>query len=165
METNNNYKASSENDINNCDNKNLIELRKDNDDKYVNLKKLVRSRFILNKIFSFLDKKKKLIMIKYNKLYINFLGITIEQFQKESGRIKIDGINGYGKEYELEKMDLIFKGFYLNGKKNGKGEEFLNNKLIFKGEYLNGKRNGKGKEYYYKRDIRLENEYFKDKIM
>ena len=163
MEINNNYKASSENDINNCDNKNLIELRKDNDEKYVNLKKLVRSKFILNTIFSFLDKKKKLIMIKFNKLYIKFFGITIEEFKKQSGRIKIDGINGYGKEYELEKMDLIFKGFYLNGKKNGKGEEYFKDSLIFKGEYLNGKRNGKGLEFDENDRLIFEGEYLNGK--
>ena len=41
---------------------------------------------------------------------------------------------------------LIFKGEYLNGKRNGIGEEYDNyGQLIFKGEYLNGKRwNGKG---------------------
>ncbi len=35
----------------------------------------------------------------------------------------------------------------LNGKRNGKGKHFSNNKLIFEGEYLNEKRTGKGKEY------------------
>ena len=80
--------------------------------------KLVRSRYILKKIFSFLDEKKKLIVIKYNKLYIKTFGITIEQYKKLSGGIKIDGINGYGKEYELETLNLIFKGFYLNEKKS-----------------------------------------------
>ena len=42
------------------------------DDKFVNLKKLVRSKYILTKIFSFLDKKKKLLMLKYSKLYNKF---------------------------------------------------------------------------------------------
>ena len=42
----------------------------------------------------------------------------------------------------------MFKGEYLNGKRNGKGKEFnYNEELIFDGEYLNGERNGKGKEY------------------
>jgi len=144
MEINNNHKSSTPKDVNNYVNKNLIRLRKEDDNKYANLKKLVRSKYILNKIFSFLDKKKKLNMIKYSKLYNKFFEITIEQYKNLSGRIKIDGINGYGKEYELEEMNLIFKGFYLNGKKNGKGEEYFKDSLIFKGEYLNGKRNGKG---------------------
>ena len=41
---------------------------------------------------------------------------------------------------------LIFKGEYLNGKRNGKGIEYYdNNKILFEGEYLNGKIwNGKG---------------------
>jgi len=36
----------------------------------------------------------------------------------------------------------------MNGKRNGKGKEYYNDKLIYEGEYKNGKRNGKGKEYY-----------------
>ena len=44
---------------------------------------------------------------------------------------------------------MIFKGEYLNGKRNGKGKEYdYDNVLIFDGEYLNGKRNGEGKEYF-----------------
>ena len=44
------------------------------------------------------------------------------------------------------KHNLIYKGEYLNGKRNGKGKEYFRRYLIFDGEYLNGKRNGKGKE-------------------
>ena len=40
-------------------------------------------------------------MMKYNKFYFDLLGITIEEYKKLSGKIKIGGINGYGKEYEL----------------------------------------------------------------
>ena len=44
----------------------------------------------------------------------------------------------------------MFKGEYLNGKRNGKGKEFnYNGELIFDSEYLNGERNEKGKEYDY----------------
>jgi len=69
--------------------------------------------------------------------------------------------NGKGKEYEDEK--LIFEGEYLNGKRNGKGKEYENGKLIFEGKYLNGKRNGKGKEY---KDSKLifEGEYLNGKF-
>ena len=88
-------------------------------------------------------------MVRYNKYYTRLLGITTEQYKNLSGRIKIWGINGYGKEYELKYMNLIFKGFYLNGKRNGKGKEYYENGNIeFEGEYLDDKRNGKGKEYY-----------------
>ena len=58
----------------------------------------------------------------------------------------------FEREYD-ENGYLIFEGEYLNGKRNGKGIEYFNNKfgnkLIFEGEYLNDERNGKGKEYYY----------------
>ena len=41
----------------------------------------------------------------------------------------------------------MFKGEYLNGKRNGKGKEYdyRNGKLKFEGEYLNGNKwNGNG---------------------
>ena len=84
----------SKNDKNNIGNINLIESTKKNDDQFVNLKILVNSKYILKIIFSFLDKKKKLNMMKYNKSYFDLLGITIEEYKKISGKIKIDGING-----------------------------------------------------------------------
>ena len=148
MEINSNYKSSTK-----------IYMK----DKSVKLKILIRSKYILNKIFSFLNEKRKLIMIKYDKLFNKFLGITIEQYKKISGRIKIDGINEYGKEYDLESMNLIFKGFYLNGKKNGKGKEYFDDILIFQGEYLNGKRNGMGFEFNEEGKILFEGEYFNGK--
>ena len=90
----------------------------------VNLKKGIKSEYILKIILYNLDEKKKLYLVRYNKYYSRLLGITTEQYKNLSGRIKIGGINGYGKEYELKYMHLIFKGFYLNGKRNGKGKEY-----------------------------------------
>ena len=50
------------------------------------------------------------------------------------------------KEYN-NKAKLIFEVKYLNGQRNGTGQEYYEGKFIFKGDYLNGKRwNGKGKE-------------------
>ena len=81
------------------------------------------------------------------------------------------------KEYDIFGA-LLFKGEYLNGKRNGKGKEYYNGKLIFEGEYLNGRRwegkgydnlkniiyelkNGKGlvKEYDYLGKLKFEGEY------
>ena len=43
-------------------------------------------------------------------------------------------------EYNNED-ELIYKGEYLNGERNGKGKEYYyNGKLEFEGKYLNGKR-------------------------
>ena len=54
--------------------------------------------------------------------------------------------NGKGIIREYCINELIFKGEYLNGERNGKGQEYDSGEiLIFEGEYLNGKRwNGKG---------------------
>ena len=88
-------------------------------------------------------------MIKHNKEYLYSLNIDIEDFKNISGKIKIPGMNGYCKVYDLKTNKLIFEGQYLNEKKNGKGREYNNNgNLIFEGEYLNGEKNGKGKDYY-----------------
>ena len=60
------------------------------------------------------------------------------------------------------------KGYDINNNiiyelKNGKGLiiEFEDNELVFKGEYLNGKRNGKGKEYSLLGILRFDCHYLK----
>ena len=66
-----------------------------------------------------------------------------------------------GKEYD----PLVYEGEFVNGKKSGKGKEYLNGRLIFEGEFLNGQRNGKGKSYSYKNGIKvLELEYLNGQI-
>ena len=51
-----------------------------------------------------------------------------------------------GKEYNYnEKGNLLFEGKYLNGKRNGKGKNYLYGKLIFEGENLKGKKMENGK--------------------
>ena len=60
---------------------------------------------------------------------------------------KIYGRNYGNAEYLSNK--LIIEGEYIEGKVNGKGEEYnANGQLIFEGEYLNGER-WKGKGYIY----------------
>ena len=136
----------------------------------VNLKKGIKSEYILKIILYNLDEKKKLYLVRYNKFYTRLLGITTEQYKNLSGRIKIGGINGYGKEYELKYMHLIFKGFYLNGKRHGKGKEYDvgngyygRDHLIFEGEYLKGKKNGRGIEYNDEGRVIFEGEYLDGK--
>ena len=154
--------------------------------KNLNLKKSIKSSFILKKIFSFINEKKKLKIVIYNKEYKKSLDIDISNYKISSGKIKIKGINGYGKEINLESMEIVFKGEYLNGKRHGKGKEYIifpsffegeylngerngqgkeyeYGKLIFEGEYLNGKRNGKGKEYHWNGNLIFEGEYLNGK--
>ena len=58
--------------------------------------------------------------------------------------------------------NLIYKGFYLNGEKNGKCEIYYKDVIIFEGEYINQRRNGKGKEYDYDGNLIFEGEYLYD---
>ena len=72
--------------------------------------------------------------------------------------------NGFRKDYNGGK--LIFEGEYLNGKKNGKGKEYLyydKGKIIIEAEYLNGGKNGKVKAYYNNCKIMFEGEFLNGK--
>ena len=140
---------------------NILEKTGENSDKSLNLKTSVKSKFIQKKILLILYEKRKLLLVKYNKYYQKLMGINIEKFQKLSNKIIIGGINGYGKEYEFEELNLIFKGYYMNGKRNGKGKEYIGD-IIFEGEYKNGIKNGKGIEYN-KKDILFVGEYLNGK--
>ena len=104
----------------------------------------IKSFWNIEIIFSFLEEKKQLNMIKYNKYFQNKMGINIEIYKDKSRKYKIDGINGYGKEFDLTTDKLIFEGEYRYQKRNGKGKEYdYFGELQFEGEYLNGFRNEK----------------------
>ena len=143
----------------------------------INSRKIVKSSFVLKKVFYILDENIKLNMIKYNKNYQNLFGISIGDYKEKSGVHIIGDRNGKGIEYDSENIK-IFEGEYLNGK--GK-EYYKSGKLKFKGEYFKGypkngkgytnkgkiffilEDNGKGKEYYNNGKIRLEGEYLNGK--
>ena len=126
--------------------------------------KNIKSIYILKKIFSFLNQRKELNIIIYNKSLNKRLNISIDDYKKCSGKLKVGESNGYGKEYNLDKNILLFEGNYQNKKRNGLGKEYYPySKLKFEGEYLNGKRNGKGKEYRPYGDLQYEGEYLNGK--
>ena len=89
----------------------------------------------------------------------------------DDGKLRFEGeyidgkLNGKGKEYRNDR--LRFEGEYINGKLNGTGKEYDDDgRLIFEGEYLNGERHGKGKEYDYydfKNYLKFEGEYLNGK--
>ena len=109
--------------------------------------KKIKGSFFLKILFSYVNLKQKFEILKHNKSLQNAININNRHYQLFSGRYIIYEENGEVKEYEGNTDDLVFEGEYLNGKRNGKGKEYKDEKLIFEGEYLNGKRNGKGKEY------------------
>jgi len=113
----------------------------------------IKSIYIVKRITSFINNK------KLQKLW----KININDYKRVSGKfIKFEN-DGKITEYIVDTNIVIFKGEYLNKKRNGKGiEYFQNGKIKFEGEFLNGKRNGKGKEYN-KNGLIYEGEYLNGK--
>jgi len=121
----------------------------------------IKSSYNIEMIFSFLNEKRKLNMIIYNKEIQKMLLIDIEDYKKISGKYKIVKQNGKGKEFILYTSKQIFEGEYLDGKRNGKGKEYNEDgELIFEGEYSKGKMNGKGKENNKYGKLALEDDYY-----
>ena len=110
-----------------------------------------KSSFFVKIIFSLLDEKTKLKLVKYNKNLKNKLNISLINYKLYTGKYIIYGKGRNGKEYIYKPFSedkKIFEGEYSNGVRNGKGKEYdYNGKLSFEGEFKNGKRNGIGKEY------------------
>ena len=130
----------------------------------INLINDIKCSHYLEMIFSFLNQKEKLNMIIYNNQLKNLLGVKFQDYKTISGRYKIDGKNGMGREYTLKTNKLIFEGEYINKKRHGKGKEYYDDgKLKYEGEYLNGTRNGKGKEFYNDEKLKSEGEYINGK--
>ena len=126
----------------------------------------VKSQYILRMIFSLLEKKTKLKIIKYNKFPLQQkLEINIDDYKNLSSKYIIWDleIRKKGKEYNKDKV-LIYEGEFKNGERNGQGKEFfLNGNLLFNGNYLNGKRNGQGKEFYPNGNLLYEGDYMSGK--
>ena len=108
----------------------------------------IKSSFILTKVFSYADFKLKLYTIVYNKKIQKKLGYNLNDFKRCSGRYKVLEY-GKTKEYNSNNDKLLFEGIYANGKRNGNGKEYNEERNItFEGEYLDGKRwEGIAKEY------------------
>ena len=121
--------------------------------------KNIKSSYFINIIFSFVNEKQKLEVVKYNKNLQKNINISIINYKHFSGKYiiyesdgKVKKYNGYddklifeerlnGKGKEYWDGELIFEGEFLNGK----GKEYdIDGTLIFEGEYLNGKKHGKG---------------------
>ena len=121
----------------------------------------IKSRFFLKELFSHIIEGKKLKISKYNKNLQKYQDIYFIHYKLFSDTYRIYGIGGKVKEYDSETDKLIFEGYYLNGKKNGRCKEYYYEGK-FQGEYLNGKRNGRGKEYDYWGNLSFEGKYLND---
>ena len=125
----------------------------------------IKSKYILQIIFSSINDERKLILVKFNNTIKDRLNIDLIDYKYLSGKYFIGKKNGKGKEYNLFNDKLIFEGDYIDGKRNGYGKEYYEEQyteeppIKYEGKYLNGKRNGKGKEYYYNGKIKFDGIY------
>ena len=105
--------------------------------------------FFLKVLFSYIDERRKLNLVRYNKNEQKNLNISLINYKFYVGKYLALEEERKVKEYDGFKDELIFEGGYSNGKKNGIIKEYdINGKVEFEGEYLNGIRNGKFKKYY-----------------
>ena len=120
----------------------------------------IKSIYFFRILFSHLEEKIKLKIIKYNKKLQNNIDIKLNNYKFYTEKYIIYENKFKGKEYYGYSNNLLFEGEYINGEKNGKGKEYhYNSKLKFEGEYLNDKKIGKGKEYYENGKLLFEGEY------
>ena len=78
--------------------------------------KIIKSSYFTQIIFTYLNEKAKLNIIKYNKSLQNLVNINIINYIHFSKRYVIFEENGKGKEYNGSNNELIFEGEYLNKK-------------------------------------------------
>ena len=111
----------------------------------------IRSSVILQKVFKYIDNIMKLKIVLYNKSIQRKLNLDLIDFKRYSGKYrKKNGEIIY--DYNSSNDILIFRGNYLNGKRNGYGKEYNEEgKLIFQGEYLDGNK-WKGIKKVYSQD-------------
>ena len=131
--------------------------------------KNIKSPFIKQKILSYVDKKRKLKLFKYNKHIQNLINVKLIDYKLASKTFIIYQNNKKeGRQFISKNKKLIYEGEFLNDKRNGKGKEYfisnyIYNDSIYEGEFLNGEKNGKGKEYYEDGTLIFEGEYLNDK--
>ena len=130
----------------------------------------IKSSYLIKFIFSYIKEKQKLEMIKYNLTLQKSIDISLMNYRYFTGKIVVYNESKQITQEYLGYSDvLVFEGEYKNGKRNGKGKEFVEfsfdiDILKFEGEYLNGKRHGKGKEYdETSLKLKFEAEYLKGK--
>ena len=124
----------------------------------------IKSGYILKDIFAYFDKKRRMRLVKYNKILQTKLNVTFNDYKNFSGKYIIYDKKGKGKIYNIDNNVLIYEGDIIDGIRIGEGKEYdINGGIIFKGKYLNGEKNGKGKEYYESSNIKFEGEYLNGK--
>ena len=121
----------------------------------------LKSHKILADLFSFVSKKKKLLLMKHSKLMQSKLNLKAKDYN--TGKYMLKNQKGEVLEYLIDSNILVFKGFYTDEYRNGPGEEYhLNNQLKFQGNFVYG---GKelGKEFFWNGVIQYDGNYINNK--
>ena len=92
----------------------------------------IKASYFLRVLFSFIDEKQKLKLIKYKKSLQEIMNISLVNYKFFSGKYIEYESNGKGKEYDFIDDRLLFEGEYSNGKRNGKGKEYIDDELFLK---------------------------------
>ena len=89
--------------------------------------KKIRSSNLSKLIFSHLDERQKLKLVKSNKSLQRKIDISLINYKFFSGKYLLYESNIKVKEYNIKNDILIFEGEYKNGKRNGIGKEYYEN--------------------------------------
>ena len=81
--------------------------------------KNIKSLYFIKNIFIHICEKRKLKLVKYNKIMQNYIDISIMNYKYYTGKYIIFGENRTGKEYDFVK-NLLFESEYSNGEKKWK---------------------------------------------
>ena len=88
----------------------------------------IKSKYILQNVFSNINDERKLILVKYNNKIKYRLNIDLFDYMHFSGKYFIGKRNKKGKEYNILDDELIFEGDYIDGKRTGFGIEYYEKK-------------------------------------
>ena len=95
--------------------------------------KQIKSKYFIQLIYTYVDEKQKLKLLRYNKDLQKNININIMNYRHFKGRYIIYESKGIGKEYDKNDI-LIYEGEYLNGEKHGKGKRYKDYNIIFEGD-------------------------------
>ena len=105
--------------------------------------------------------KEDIIKKSNNGRYLNGR-YTWDDGKYYEGQFKNDLPNGKGVKY-YSNGNILYEGYFLNGKFDGKGKYIYDNGDYFIGQYKNGLRTGKGKLYYRNGNIMYEGDFINNK--
>ena len=122
--------------------------------KRISWEEFFEHNFFKQKIFGDVTKKDfEEVCQKYPKLQNNLGGLEIEEYYDKELNMYGEVIKGtkilHGRGIYISKsLGVLVKGYFFDGKQNGKSEMIFSDGGNFEGEFLNGVKFGKGKEVY-----------------